>query len=88
MMDYGSPGETMNYNETTNNTIPQQMTHVKTEKDSVGINTHNNNGKNMFSQTDNIRQNNTGSQTHPIKHVEFGVNTNSSNHDFYTQTRP
>ena len=29
-----------------------------------------------------------GSQTHPIKHVKFGVNTNSSNHDFSTQTKP
>ena len=40
------------------------MTHLKTEKDTVGINTHNN-GKNTFSQTDNIRQYNRGSQTHP-----------------------
>ena len=29
-----------------------------------------------------------GSQTHPIQHVEFGVNTNSSNHNFSTQTEP
>ena len=27
-----------------------------------------------------------GSQTHPVQHVEFGVNTNSSNHNFSNQT--
>ena len=87
MMYYGSPSEPMNYNTTRDNTIPQQMFHVKTEKDSVGINTYNN-GTNTFSQTENIRQYNMGSQTHPIKHVEFGVNTNSSNPDFSTQREP
>ena len=61
---------------------------LKLKKDTVGINTYNN-GKNTFSQTDNIRQNNNrGSQTHPIQLVEFGVNTNSSNPNFSTQTEP
>ena len=49
MMYYGSPGEPIKF--------IVDKTHVKTEKDTVGINTHNNNGKNTFSQTDNIRQN-------------------------------
>ena len=94
MMYYGSPGEPMNYNGNIDD-----KTHVKTEKDSVGINTYNN-GKNIFSQTDNIRQYNMdsqtdnirqynmGSQTHPIQHVKFSVNTNSSNPNFSTQTEP
>ena len=64
------------------------MYHVKTEKVSVGINTYNNNGTNLFSQTENIRQYNRGSKTHPIQHVEFGVNTNSYNPNFSTQTEP
>ena len=29
-----------------------------------------------------------GSHTNPIQHVEFGVNTNSSNPNFSTQTEP
>ena len=29
-----------------------------------------------------------GSQTHPKQHVEFGVNTYSSNPNFSTQTEP
>ena len=61
MMYYNSPGEPTKYD-------------VKTEKDTVGINTYNS-GTNTFSQTDNIRQN-RGSQTHPIQLVVFGVNTN------------
>ena len=84
MMYRNSPGENMNYNQTvTNNIIPQKLSHVKKEKDSVV----DFNGKNTFSQTDNIRQhNNTCSQTQ--QHVEFGTKTNSSNHDFSTQTKP
>ena len=82
-MYYNSPGEPMKYN----GNIDDNKTHVKTEKDSVGINTHNN-GKNTFSQTDNITQNNMGSQTHPIQHVEFGVNTNSSNPNFLSRSEP
>ena len=76
---------------TTNNGIPQQKTHVKTEKDSVGISTYI--GINTFSQTENTKQYNMGtsmdmhrgntySQTHTIKHIEFSVNTNSSNGQF------
>ena len=56
-MHNGSPVGPMNF-------IPQQMTHVKTERDNIVINT--NQGVNTFSQTENITQHNMGTSMYKI----------------------